>query len=248
MTLPVNTILRGDALPILRGLPDACADAVITDPPYSSGGMFRGDRMLPAREKYQDSGTAKTYEDFPGDNRDQRSFLAWASLWLAECYRLAKPGAVCAIFTDWRQLPTVTDAIQAGGFVWRGIGAWDKTEAARPQKGRFRQQCEFLVWGTKGPAPIEGECLPGVWRLPVVSTRKQHITGKPVDLMLEILRITPPHALILDPFAGSGSTAVAALKSGRRFLGIEMQPEIAAVAESRLQGEAGLLRLGAVNF
>lgn len=242
MSVPVNTILRGDALPLLRTLPDACVDAVITDPPYSSGGMFRGDRNLSTREKYQSSDTARVYVDFPGDSRDQRSFLLWATLWLAECYRLAKPGAVCGVFTDWRQLPTVTDAIQAGGFVWRGIAAWDKTEAARPQKGRFRNQCEFLAWATKGPAPLDGECLPGVWRHPVVSSRKHHLTGKPVDLMLDILRITPPGGLVLDPFAGSGSTAVAALKSGRRFLGIEMQPEIAALAESRLQGEVGLLR------
>lgn len=239
--MKLNTILRGDALEVLRTLPSTSVDAVITDPPYSSGGMFRSDRNLNTTEKYQTTGTSKTYNDFPGDSRDQRSFLLWSTLWLAECYRIVKVGGVCGVFTDWRQLPTVTDVVQASGFVWRGIGVWDKTEAARPQRGRFRNQCEYFVWGTKGPAPIEGECLPGVWRLPVVAQRKFHLTGKPVDLMVEILRITPKGGLILDPFAGSGSTGIAAIKSGRRFIGIEMQTDIAAAAERRLQGEAGLL-------
>ena len=75
------------------------------------------------------------------------AFLVWCSLWLAECLRVAKPGAPIAVFSDWRQLATMIDAIQCGGFVFRGVMPWDKTEAVRPRMGGFRSQCEYVVWG-----------------------------------------------------------------------------------------------------
>ena len=140
---------RGEALRLLMSLPDACVDAVITDMPYSSGGQFRGDRMGSTSAKYQQSGQALDRGDFAGDNRDQRSFLAWCTLWLFECLRVTKPGAPICLFTDWRQLPITTDAMQAGGWVWRGIVPWDKTEGARPCRGRFTAQCEYVVWGDR---------------------------------------------------------------------------------------------------
>ncbi len=115
---------QGDALAVLRSMPDASVDAVITDPPYSSGGFTRGDRSLPPAMKYTMNGTKIERPTFAGDNRDQRSFGYWCALWLGECLRVAKPGAPLCVFTDWRQLPTMTDAIQAGGWVWRGIVDW----------------------------------------------------------------------------------------------------------------------------
>jgi hypothetical protein len=110
---------RGDALAVLRAIPDASVDTVITDPPYSSGGFTRGDRSLPPAMKYTMNGTKIERPAFAGDNRDQRSFAYWCALWLGECLRVAKPGAPLCVFTDWRKLPTMTDAVQAGGWVWR---------------------------------------------------------------------------------------------------------------------------------
>src|SRR5690606_31540465 len=75
------TIYHGDALAVIPELPEF--DAVITDPPYSSGGAFRSDRMQSTVAKYVNSDTAVSRPEFSGDNRDQRSFLAWSTLWLA---------------------------------------------------------------------------------------------------------------------------------------------------------------------
>src|SRR5258706_14216305 len=111
---------QGDALAFLRTLPDESVDAVITDPPYSSGGQFRGDRLASTSEKYVPNRVKTVRLDFSGDNRDQRGYLAWSTLWLTECLRLAKPGAPICGFTGWRQLPTTTDAGQAGGWVGGG--------------------------------------------------------------------------------------------------------------------------------
>lgn len=184
-------LLRGDALAILKGLPNDHVDAIVTDPPYSSGGVFRSDRMTSTRTKYVDGRDQTYHPDFAGDNRDQRGYAYWCSLWLAECLRIVKPGGVVCLFTDWRQLPTTTDILQAGGWVWRGICPWDKTEAARPMKGRFRSQCEYVVWGSRGPMPNEGPCLPGLWRQSVLSEDKHHIAGKPPSVLAGVVAICP---------------------------------------------------------
>lgn len=234
------TIHQGDSLHVLRTLPDCSIDALICDPPYSSGGMFRGDRTKGTGEKYvHEQGGKEGRADFEGDTRDQRGFSHWCALWLSECYRIAKPGALCAVFCDWRQLPTMTDAVQAGGWTWRGIVPWNKTEATRPMKGWFRSQCEYLVVGAKGQPVMldatgksDAPCLAGFMVCPV-DRNNEHQTQKPVDLMRWLLRITPANGVVLDPFAGSGTTGVAALMEGRRFIGVEMTEHYAAIARQR---------------
>lgn len=220
-----DQVAAGNSIRLLLELPSESVDAVVTDPPYSSGGQFRGDRTGKTSDKYQNSGTEREYAEFAGDTRDQRAYHYWSTLWLSECWRVAKAGAPICVFTDWRQLPTTTDMLQAGGWVWRGIAVWDKTEAARPQKGRFRNQCEYIVWGSKGDLPIEGACLPGVFRLPVNARDKLHMTGKPLPIMRSVLSICPPGGVVLDPFFGSGSTGVAALELGMHYIGMELVPE-----------------------
>jgi len=238
-------LLRGDSLDVLRSLPDASVDAVITDPPYSSGGQFRGDRMQETSAKYVQTGTALVRPEFAGDNRDQRSFAYWCALWLSECQRIAKPGAPICLFTDWRQLPTTTDAMQAGGWVWRGVVPWDKTEKCRPAKGRFASQCEYVVWGSNGPMPTERGvgCLWGCMRVAIDNAEKHHITGKPIELMRKVNAICEPGGAILDPFAGSGSTGVAAIRDGYRFIGIEKTEAYADVATQWLAAERSGLTL-----
>ena len=228
------TLWGGDALAVLASLPDGYADAVITDPPYSSGGMVRGDRAgQRTRAKYVSTGSGRDNPDFSGDNRDQRGYAYWCALWLGEALRVTRPGGALVLFTDWRQLPATTDALQAGGWVWRGIVPWVKPDA-RPQLGRFTAQCEFAVWGSSGPMAIEGDCLPGFWQ--GISPRdREHMTQKPVPLMRALARICPPDGRILDPFAGAGTTGVAALLEGRRFTGIEIQPHYLDVARQRIE-------------
>jgi site-specific DNA-methyltransferase (adenine-specific) len=238
-----SIVYRGNALSILRALPDASVDAVVTDPPYSSGGLHRSARSnVATSEKYSVHGTDKTYPEFFGDNRDQRGFGYWASLWLAECFRITKPGGCLLMFTDWRQLPLMTDAVQAGGWTWRGIVSWDKTEAAKPQKGWFRHQCEYVLTASQGAMGNEQEravkvCAPGVFRKAVSSSDKFHQTGKPVELMQSLLQVVPPGGVVLDPFAGSGSTLLAAKNLGYRSIGVELSAEYCAVIRLRLSQE-----------
>jgi site-specific DNA-methyltransferase (adenine-specific) len=220
-------VLKGEALAVLPRLPAGCADAVITDPPYSSGGAFRGDRTADTVMKYVSGNNKVTgkYAEFTGDSRDQRAYGYWCALWLDQCRRITKPGGVIVVFTDWRQVGTTLDAMQAGGWIYRGLMPWDKTDAARPAKGRFKQQAEFMAWGSNGPMPLDpaAPCHPGAFRYPV-DRDKRHIAGKPDGLLRDLVRIAPFGGLVLDPFAGSGTTGRGAVLEGRRALLIENDP------------------------
>ncbi|WP_269633157.1 DNA-methyltransferase [Pelomonas sp. BJYL3] len=239
VTIGPATLYLGDALDILPRLEPGIA-ALITDPPYSSGGMTRGDRMQGTASKYVSTGATRAAHnvEFMGDNRDQRSWQFWMSLWLTLAQSKLKPGAYALCFTDWRQLPALTDVFQAGGLVWRGLVPWDKTESSRaPHTGYFRHQCEYVVWGSNGPLPAaeHGGPWPGLVRERVNHRTKLHMTGKPVELMERLVACADPGGVILDPFMGSASTGVAALKKGRQFVGIEKSPHYFDVACKRIE-------------
>lgn len=236
-----------EALTFLQSLPDASVDALICDPPYSSGGATRGDRSIGTTLKYKQTGVKVERPDFIGDNRDQRAYLAWCTVWLSECLRVLVPGAPVCLFTDWRQLPTTTDALQCGGFVWRGLFVWDKGPAARPSMGRFSSRCEYVVWGSNGPMPErEGVgCLQGLYTCHQTDDDKHHLVGKPTAIMKHIVCICPPGGIVLDPFAGSATTGIACLLQGRRFVGCELSPEYHAIGLERLEAAASGVSLEA---
>lgn len=238
-TFDHGVLWHGDALAVLRDLPDASIDAVVTDPPYSSGGLHAGARRTDPAQKYQQTGTKRTYPAMLGDLKDQRSFITWATLWLSECWRLARPGAPALVFSDWRQLPAMTDAVQAAGFEWRGIVVWHKP-SARPMLGSFRRDAEFVVYAVKAPARAwSRQCFPGVFAHRVVATEKVHLTSKPLPLLVDLLGVTPPDGTILDPFMGGGTTALACLETGRRFIGVELSEEYYDLAANRIAEACG---------
>ena len=239
------TLYCGDALEILPKLAAGSIDAVVTDPPYSSGGAFRSDRSMKTSAKYNgwsqnEDGSSKEpeaeYPEFSGDNKDQRAFLHWSSLWLSFARSAATPGAIVATFTDWRQLPVSSDAIQCGNWIWRGVVVWDKG-VGRPMRGRFRNHVEYVCWGSNGPMG-EGESVyPSALcrSTPPTASSREHRTEKPVDVMLHMLSVCKSGGTILDPFMGSGTTGVACVKTGRKFIGIELDPAYCEIAKQRIE-------------
>lgn len=234
--MPNWSIHTGDALTLLPTL-DTLVDAVICDPPYNSGGRTNAERRSQgARDKYVSGDAQHDLPDFDGDTRDQRSYIHWLGLILADSYRLTRPGGSLLAFTDWAQLPATSDALQAAGWTWRGIIPWRKP-INRPVKNGFRRECEYVLWGSRGeplrhaptiylPGWLEGSQPRGKDRL--------HVTQKPLGIMRQLVRIAPEGGTILDPFTGSGTTGVAALDERRCFIGIEHSKAYATAARERL--------------
>ena len=189
---PSWKIIHGDALKVLEGFAPGTFDAVITDPPYASGGRTQAERNKSTTQKYSSMGE-KAPPPFDGDSKDQR----------------------------------------------RGTAVWDKGNS-RPQRGRFRQQAEYIVWGSNGDMPISRPvpCLPGVFKYGNPQNRI-HLTEKPLQLMRDVVKITEPGGHILDPFAGSGTTILGAVLEGYQATGIEVTDAYAALAEQRIRKELG---------
>ena len=176
--------------------------------------------------------------DFAGEMMDARSWAFWCAQWLELARSKVKPGGYAMVFTDWRQLPALTDAIQIAGWQWRGVIAWDKGLGARgPHKGYFRHQCEYVVWASNGhlPKSSHGGPWPGCYKAPVIVKDKVHMTGKPVALMRDLVAVVPPGGHVLDPFMGSASTGMACIETGRLFTGIEVTQHYYDVSVRRLQ-------------
>lgn len=233
-------IIQGDMLSTLSQFPDNLFGGIISDPPYASGAANQNAKQQSTGKKYTSAEkNINQLPDFEGDSKDQRSWTNWMTEWLTEAKRVTKEGSPICLFIDWRQLPSMTDALQWAGWLWRGTLVWDKGNS-RPQRGRFRQQAEFIVWGSNGHMPADriAPVLPGVFRhaMPMGSKRR-HQTEKPLSVMREIVRIVEPKNIILDPFAGSGTTVLAANHEGYPAVGIELSKHYSQTAKERISTE-----------
>ena len=237
-----GVIYCGDCIQIMHQLQANSVDAVVADPPYSSGGLFRSDKNQKPSDKYMQSDNIKQYPEFFGDNRDAHSWSFWSVLWISEAARLLKDGGYFFMFSDWRQLPNAADVLQAGGLVWRGVIVWNKTASARaPHKNYFRHQCEYILWGSRGVLPCSYDKqdkgpFEGCFTHRIIPNEKHYMTAKPIALIEDIIAPLKEGSVVLDPFLGGGSTACACINNGLRYIGIEMSEEYCEITKNRLQG------------
>ncbi len=164
-----GTLYCDNNLTIMDSLSEDSVHVVLTDPPYSSGGLHAKDRTQPANKKYS---ATNNYRSWGGESMDQRSYYRWSCEWLKSAFRCLAPGGVLASFIDWRQLPILTDAVQASDFIWRGVFVWDKGNS-RPVKGGCRNQCEYVVWASKGGKMAGDAYLPGCIHTGIVQAKKR---------------------------------------------------------------------------
>lgn len=226
-------IYHGDSFDIIHNL--SGIGAVVTDPPYSSGGMFRSDRNKSTIEKYVQSGTEAHRPEFSGDNRDQRSFVTWCSMWMNAARRSCVPGAPILSFSDWRQIPSMSDALQAGGWIWLNLATWWKP-GIRMQRGRFSSSAEYVLYGSNGPIN-EGAGSPQNVFSSAPVQGKEHIAQKPLSVMKWAMQVIPANSLILDPFCGSGTTLEAAKAIGLRAIGIDVDEGSCEISARRMSQE-----------
>jgi site-specific DNA-methyltransferase (adenine-specific) len=214
---PANQILQGDCTQILQQLPDAEVDLIVTDPPY---GVRYRDRI----------GRTIANDDAP-----ERVLGAFSDL-----YRLLKPDSVCVSFYGWTQVDAFFRAWRSAGFRPVGHIVWVKEYASGAGFLRYRHEQAFVL--AKGRPPIPARPLDDIqpW---VYSGNSDHPTQKAVRILTPLIEaFTQPGQLVLDPFAGSGSTLVAAAIAGRQYLGIELEREYCEVDSEQAASLGGLFQ------
>jgi site-specific DNA-methyltransferase (adenine-specific) len=221
----LDTIVCGDCLDVMRDMPDGCVDAIITDPPYgiSYQSAWRTDTNGNAR---------KSSPSFGVDKFDPR--------WLDGAYRIARDDACLYFFTRWDVMGDWKKVAEAAGWhvVQRLI--WDKCHWAMGDLRYYGAQTEDVLFCRKGMPVLQWEKRRGdMYRLPsrvcLPEGKYDHPTQKPEVLMAQFIRdASRDAALIFDPFLGSGTTAVAALKTGRHFHGCDISQAYIDIANQRI--------------
>lgn len=219
-----------DCLEGLRDVPDKSVDAVITDPPYFLSMGHAGDRenaqrvMLTSNRTFNDLAIAKPFY--------QQLFREYA--------RVLKEDGAFYFFTDWRGYAFYFPILNAELPV-RNMIVWDKKSGPGSY---YTYTHELIVYGTYA-SKLRHRGGTNVWRLPAFSSgarstngEKVHPTQKPVELIAKMIEdSTDPGAVILDTFMGSGTTAVAAMRTGRHYIGFELDEHYHAIAMERIARE-----------
>ena len=122
MTASGSRVICGDALEVLRSFKAETFGAVITDPPYASGGLYATERQAPTSVKYTTKKAKNPLPNFEGDSKDQLSWMLWNTTWLREAKRVCKKGAPICVFVDFRQLDALKWALQWADWLVRGGG------------------------------------------------------------------------------------------------------------------------------
>jgi site-specific DNA-methyltransferase (adenine-specific) len=227
------TLHLGDCLDLAPELAPRSVDAVLTDPPFSSGGRRENARSL---RKSMNRGMSDD-DWIAGDAMSTGGFVWMMRAIAARIRPSLKPGAHFLAFIDWRMHGNLAGALESADLRQHPTLVWDKTHFG--MGAVFRNQHEWIVHFSNGsPADPARRDMGNVLRCPPVRDGF-HPTEKPVGLLGSLLSVVvPAGGLVVDPFAGSGSTLVAAKMLGRRSVGYELDERFAEKAAKRLQAEA----------
>jgi site-specific DNA-methyltransferase (adenine-specific) len=213
-------------------------ELIITDPPYSSGARTDSERQV--------RGSMLRSMDDP-DWFSHDAMTTWGFNWFirsvfADLRQRSIPGAHAYIFIDWRQTPNVYGMLEACGYRVNHCLVWAKTHFG--MGAYWRNQHENIVFASNGmPNDMLDRGKGSILTFRNVSPNdRQHPTEKPVDLLVDIIDATPG-ANVFDPFMGSGSTGVAAVRAGRGFVGCEINPAHFETACARIMAEVQSPRL-----
>lgn len=216
------TLVQGDMREVLPGLSEKAA-LICTDPPYllTTGGNTTGEMGgCFARDTYDNSGAW-----FPVVPWDEMAPILFAA---------ARADADAIVMSNDRNLCEAETALRGAGFRFHRTLVWDKGSVT-PNRW-FMQGLEFAFYGYKGRArTISDKATHPLFRVRQVD-ETPHPNEKPIAMLQRWIELTTdPGDLVIDPFMGSGSTAIAALRAGRRFIGVEVLPKWFEVASARLE-------------
>lgn len=245
----LNKNILGDCIKVMSDLPKESINLILTDPPYnaSNGGLNlpnnkTGGAYYKVNEEWDKFGTYKDY-------------FAFTKSWINEADRILAPNGTILICCSFHNIGEVILALKEKGYKFLNIITWEK---ANPMpsiaKRTLTYSTEFIVWFSKGKGWTfnydslkkynEGKQLKDVWRFPLCqgperikgdNGRSAHPTQKPLALFKRLVEMASNKGdVVLDPFMGAGTTAVASKMLGRNWLGIEQEAKYIKIADKRI--------------
>lgn len=235
------TIVNGDCFNVLTQF-DFKFDMIFADPPYflSNGGIsYQAGKVVCVDKGDWDKGGTP------------ESIIAFNRQWLSLCRNQLKENGTIWISGTHHNIFAIANVLTELGYKILNVITWAKTNPPPNISCRyFTFSTEFIIWARKSPkvphtynyelmrAINDGKQMTDVWRLPAIAPWEKscgkHPTQKPLALLVRIiLAATEQNQWILDPFAGSSTTGIAANLSGRRFLGIEKEIDFAEISRQR---------------
>ncbi|WP_138275766.1 DNA-methyltransferase [Rhodoluna limnophila] len=215
-----------DVLAFLKSLPDASVDIFVTDPAYS--GMNQHLSLGKGRivGDYSKDKTGKWFEEFHDTPANYEAFLN-------ECNRVLKPNSHIFVMFDSFSMLTLGPIFRQV-FNLKNVLTWDKVSIGMGHY--FRRRSEFILFGSKGKKPISRRDIPDIWALKRVHN-PPYPTQKPVELFMAMLASSFQRGddfVACDPFSGSGSAAIAAIKLGGRFIGNDISDKALDLIHQRI--------------
>jgi len=253
MNLEPNHIYCDDCLRLMQNIPDGSIDAVITDPPYGHNNNNNGD-LIARREAALGAGDYIPERDNKPIANDGPEANELYRAMLPEALRVLKPGACCCCCCggggpdpQYSRWSLWMDEI----FDFKQMVVWDKGPMG--MGWHYRRSYETILVGQKPGAAckwydttgrIENIIRPASGIKKIIPSADDHPTPKPIELAAHFIRLhTQAGETILDPFAGRGWACIAAIRAGRNFIGIEIDPEHQEIAQRRVDAELNQLKL-----
>lgn len=243
MDLPINEIICGDCLEVMRGWEDNCVDLVVTSPPYNKTG-YRGGKVDNSKTSgtYYRWGKSKIDYDSYEDNMSEKEYQAWQIKVLNACRRILKPrGSLFYNHKIRRYKNKVSHPISwcnktALNFYQQII--WNRQGSCDNNIGYCTPITELVLWfsiGTPAVYKDQAEYKTEIWTFPPDSGNS-HPAPYPLNLPTNCINLTTrQNMIVLDPFCGSGTTCVAAKMLGRRYIGIDISEEYCEIARQKIK-------------
>lgn len=213
------TIYQGDCLEIMKTIPDSSVDMVLTDPPY----------MI--NTKSDGFGKLSPWADLCNAS-------LWYKTWIEESRRVLKPTGCLWSFLNWRSFVTFQKVSCDLRWPIESILVWDKCWIGPGGIKGLRQSYELVSLWAMPDFKITDRSLPDIQRFKWSSKKPHgHPAEKPEALTTWLINVsTEKGAVVLDPFMGSGTTGASCVKTGRDFIGMELDPTFFEVAKKRIYG------------
>lgn len=235
----LNRIICGDCLEVMKQMPDESVDLVVTSPPYNlknstGNGMKAGTKTGKWKNNPLQNGYAHHDDEMPHDK-----YVEWQRACLSEMMRLLKDTGAIFYNHKWRvQNGLIQDRADiVEGFPVRQIIIWRRKGGFNFNPGYFVPTYEviYLIAKKKFKLASKANGYGDIWEF-TQEFKNSHPAPFPVALPYRCIESTNAE-IILDPFSGSGTTAVAAKELGRKYIGIDLSPEYCDLAETRLEGK-----------